>query len=291
MIPPFELHRPSTLAEVVELRTELGDEAALLGGGTELLLVMKLGLADYSHLIDIKRVPDLARMTSDEAGLHIGAAVTHRQIERSPEARSRWAQLAAMEGRVANIRVRNVGTLGGNLCFADPHSDPATFLVAADAELTCWGPSGQRIVPMADFTLGMYESALAPEELLVSIDIPPVPTGAGLAHRKLCLRERPTVTVSAFVRGDGEAVREARLVVGSVSGRPTRSADAEAQLVGMSLNDPEPTRLAAAADAAAADVDPMDDDTASADYKRQLVRVLTERTVQEAASEAVVRRG
>lgn len=284
MIPAFELHRPTNVAEVIELRREFGTDAALLCGGTELLLIMKLGLGDYAHLIDIKRVPELRGIRSDEHGLHIGAAETHRSIERSPVVHAKWPQLAAMERHVANIRVRNAGTLGGNLCFADPHSDPATFLTASEAKVTCEGPQGRRTLPITDFTLGMYETALGDDELLISVTVPHLPDGTGVAHRKMSLTERPAVTASAWVRSENGAINDARVVVGSVTGsNPEIHVEAAHQLHGGNPADLEPTRISAAGQAAAAACDPADDGVVSVEYKRQMVRVMTERVVQDAA--------
>lgn len=289
MIPPFELHRPADLQEAVEQRAALGDDAALLSGGTELLLIMKLGLADYAHVIDVKRIAELQALSVTDGTLRIGAAVTHRRIERAPEVRTGWPELAAMEGGVANVRVRHVGTLGGNLCFADPHSDPATFLLAAGAEVACAGSGGVRRLGIGEFTLGMYECALRPDEVLVSIDVPAVPAGAGLAHEKFCLRERPTATVAAYVHAPAGVISDARVVVGSVTHKPERNGEAEGRLVGLPVDELEAAGSPEAAEAAAASVDPISDDTASADYRRQLVRVLVTRAVRHAAQQAARR--
>lgn len=286
MIPAFELHRPTSAAEVIALRLEFGIDAALLCGGTELLLIMKLGLADYPHLIDIKRVPELRGIQRDDKGLSIGSAETHRSIERSSEVQEGWPALARLERNVANVRVRNVGTLGGNLCFADPASDPATFLTACEAMVTCEGPNGRRTLPISEFTLAMYETALAEDELLTSIFVPDLPSGTGMAHHKMCLTERPAVTVSVLVRAEADEIVDARIVVGSVGGRPVRMSEAEAQLQGGQSSDLEPTRVAAAAQSAAASADPDDDPTVSAAYKRQLIEVLSGRAIQEAAKRA-----
>jgi carbon-monoxide dehydrogenase medium subunit len=134
-LPPFELHRPTTVEEATELASRYGEDAAFYCGGTELLLLLKLGFASFGHLVDLKRIEELAGVRVENGGLVIGATVTHRALERSELVEERLPALAAMERRVANVRVRQVGTLGGNLCFSDPHSDPSTFLLAADAEV------------------------------------------------------------------------------------------------------------------------------------------------------------
>src|SRR5204862_3100000 len=128
----------------------------------------KIGFCSYGHLVDIKGIEELGCIRADNGALVIGSTVTHREIERSPLVLERLPALAAMERRVANIRVRNVGTLGGNLCFSDPHSDPATFLLALDAEAEFDG----RRVPLSEFLLGPYETALRHGQLLGAVRIP-----------------------------------------------------------------------------------------------------------------------
>ena len=154
-----------------------GPDAAIYAGGTELLIVMKERLAHFPHLIDIKRIPGLNEIDFDaeRRELSIGAPATHRDLERSPVVRERFPALGMMEAAVANIRVRNAGTIGGNLCFAEPHSDPATLLTALDARLTLTSTSGTRQLPMASFITGLMETARRHEEVLVTI------VGAGAA--------------------------------------------------------------------------------------------------------------
>jgi carbon-monoxide dehydrogenase medium subunit len=167
----FTIHQPQSLAEASAMLTRFGPDAAIYAGGTELLIVMKERLAHFPHLIDIKRIPGLKEIDFDaERGeLSIGAVATHRDLERSPVVRERFPALGMMAAAVANIRVRNAGTIGGNLCFAEPHSDPATLLTALDARLTLTSTSGIRQVPMASFITGLMETARRHEEVLVTI--------------------------------------------------------------------------------------------------------------------------
>jgi carbon-monoxide dehydrogenase medium subunit len=285
-LPPFELHRPASVAEASTLLDELGDDAVVLSGGTELLLVMKLGFADYPHLVDVKRIPELRRVEASEDVLEVGAAVTHREIERSPVVRERWPALAAMERQVGNVRVRSMGTIGGNLCFADPHSDPATFLLAAGASLVCRrGDGPARELPIDDFVKGPYQTAVEPGELLTTVRVPYTGPGAGIAHDKMSLHERPAVTVACLARVEGGQIRSARVAVGSVGNRPGRALDAEAALTGAPADGLD-AWAAEAADAAAEAAEPVEDANGSVEYKRQLVRVLTVRCVREAVERA-----
>ncbi len=283
-LPPFSLHRPESVASASRLLAELGDEAAAYCGGTELLLAMKLGLASYEHLVDLKRVDSLRGISADGDGaLRIGAAATHHQIETSAAVRARYPELAAMISQVANLRVRSVGTLGGNLCFADPHSDPASFLLAAEATMVCQRGEVTRRVPAAGFWAGPYQTVLDPGELLVRVELPPRPPGTGLAHLRMKLTERPVVTASALVTVGGAGVSGARLVVGSVGSVPF-AARIES-LAGAGPRD-FAGRAEAAAGQAAADCVPLPDGEASPDYLRHLVFVHARQALSQAFAAA-----
>ena len=274
--PPFELHRPAGEEEARELLLHHGEDAAVLCGGTELLLLLKLGYAAYGHLVAIGEIPTLRGVHADNGSLVIGAASTHREIERSPLVLELLPALAAMERRVANIRVRNVGTLGGNLCFSDPHSDPATFLLALDAEAE-WA---DRRAPLRDFLVGPYQTALQPGELLRALRIPLPAPGTRIVHDKLAFHERPAATVTVAARLEEGAVAEARIAVGSVGARAVRAEAAEARLQGAATGDA--TAIGEAAEQAAEVSEPVDDANGSADYKRELVRVLVARSLRAA---------
>jgi aerobic carbon-monoxide dehydrogenase medium subunit len=281
---PFQLHEPGTVEEATRLLEEHGDEAVVYAGGTELLLVMKLGYATFKHLIDVKGIAELQGIEPNGEALRIGAAVTHREIERSPTVRESWPALAEMERNVANLRVRGAGTLGGNLCFSDPHSDPSTFLLAADATLVARrGGNEPRRIAIGDFVLGPYRTALEGGELLTGIEVPSVPSGAAIVHRKLALHERPAATVTCLVRLDSDRIAEARIAVGSVGAVPVRAPSAEALL----MDSEGPDVLRAAGEVAAEASGAVDDAGGSAEYKRQLVRVLVERALREALEEAI----
>ena len=193
------MHRPGSVGQASRLLADLGDDAAAYCGGTELLLAMKLGLASYEHLVDLKRVYGLRGIAADGGMTRIGAATTHHEIETSAAMRARYPEMSAMISQVANLRVRSVGTLGGNLCFADPHSDPASFLMAVGATLVCQRGEATRRIPAAGFLTGLYETALAPGELLVAIELPARPPSTGISHLRMKLTERPVVTVTALV--------------------------------------------------------------------------------------------
>ena len=188
---------------------------------------MKLGLASYEHLVDLKRVDGLRGIAAADGITRIGAATTHHEIETSAALRARYPEMSAMISQVANLRVRAVGTLGGNLCFADPHSDPASFLMAVGATLVCQRAEATRRIPAAEFLTGLYETALAPGELLVAVELPARPERTGISHLRMKLTERPVVTVTALVTlapstaiVPSTAIAQARLIVGSVASTP-----------------------------------------------------------------------
>ena len=279
-LPPFDLHAAATVEEARELLVRYGEDAAVICGGTELLLLLKLGYAGFGHLVDIRGIAELSGIRLEAGELVIGATATHREIERSPLVLERLPALAAMERRVANLRVRNVGTLGGNLCFSDPHSDPSTFLLAVDAQAEWDG----RKAPLADFLVGPYQTKLEHGELLRAIRIPLPPAGTAVVHQKLAFRERPAATVTCAIQLEGGVVADARIAVGSVGIAALRAGEAEARLVGALPQDDkavdEAAELAAAASGA------IDDANGSAEYKAQLVRVLVKRCFHEAVYDA-----
>ena len=293
MLRPFTLHRPDTAEEACALLAELGEDAAAYAGGTELLLLMKLGLLRPRHLIDVKRVRGFADIT-DGARLTIGAAVTHRVVERSALVRARCPLVGSVARHVANVRVRNVGTVGGNLAFADPHSDLATLFLTLDATVELLSPRGRRELPLAEFVRGPWETARAADELLGSVRLAPSPRETAAAYVKFGVHERPTLAVAVALRldgaggarrGGGDRIADARVAIGCVSPRPTRVAAAEARLTGASISDLD-SAARAASDLAAASVDPADDLYGSADYKREMVAVFVRRALRIAASRA-----
>lgn len=286
-LAPFRLHRPASVAEATGLLHELGDDASVYAGGTELLLLLKLQLAQVTDLVDLKRIPGLDAISVDDQGtLSIGATATHRRIDRSPLVRTGWPALAFVEGRIANIRVRTVGTLGGNLCFADPHSDPASLLLVADARVTLAVGDSRRSLPLGEFLVGPWETALGPGELLLSIEVPALPAGSAMAHQRFHTHERPTATVSCLARVADGRIAEVRVAVGSVGPRTVRCTAAEALITGLPVAELDPGILREAGEAAATVADPDTDSNGSAEYKADLVAVLVERAVRDASTHA-----
>lgn len=281
LLPRFTIEQPSTLGEASEMLLAYGEDGCAYAGGTELLLAMKHAGLRYEHLVDLKTVPALEGIEERDSSLRIGALATHLSIERSPMIRSRLPVIAELEAHVANPRVRATGTLGGNLCFAEPHSDPATLMLCLDATLSAVGRGGERDIPMADFLVGPYETALGEGELLKAVTVPFPPAGRRALYRKFQVHERPMLGLALVLDFDRqqELITEARLAIGSASPTPRRSRAAEKLLVG--ATDEVKKRLDAAADALADEADLLDDLEGSATYKRNLIHVFLKRMYDE----------
>ncbi len=261
---------------------EFGEKGRLYAGGTELLLAMKHDLLRYEHLIDVKTISGLNKIERQNGLLVIGGTVTHRALERSSLVRESVPVLAEMESQIANVRVRASGTLGGNLCFAEPHSDPATLLIALGANARVEGKNGARTLPIAKLITGAYETSLAPDELLTSVEIPIAAKSQRAAYAKFQLHERPTLSLALVLNLDGDNIHKAKAIVGSVSTVPAQSDKADALLAGSKAQVAK--QLTAAAQVLAEAADPMDDLEGSAEYKRHLIEVFLKRTFTQAFS-------
>ncbi len=283
MLRRFEVHRVTTVEEAVALRVQLGDDAAVYAGGTELLLAMKLGVARWPHLIDVKHIPELHRISASDGMLRIGATVTHWDLERDPTVARVLPALAKVERNVANVRVRAVGTLAGNLAFAEPHADPPAFLSALGARVALRGPRGARTIRIDELVVGMYQTSLASDEIIVAIEVPLPAPGVRAAYVKFQILERPSVGVAIVGElRDGRFASAPAVVVGAVDEvpRPVRT-DA---LAGADARD---ARVAdALAEAARAAVEPVEDLAGSAEYKRHLVGVFARRALSALVAEA-----
>ena len=278
----FSMYQPKSVAEASEMLAEFGENGRLYAGGTELLLAMKHDLLRYEHLIDVKTIPGLNNIEEKDGSVFIGGAVTHRAIERSPLVQQHLPALAQMEKNVANVRVRASGTLGGNLCFAEPHSDPATLLLALGAKAHLQAKSKKRTVSIDKLITGSYETSLASDELLDAIEIPIPAKSQRAAYLKYQLKERPTLGLALVLDMDGENIKQATAVVGSVSAVPTASDKTNRLLQGPRAQ--VEGQLAEAAEALAQAADPVDDLEGGADYKRHLIGVFLKRAFVRALS-------
>lgn len=278
----FSIHQPKSVGEASQMLAQYGEKGRLYAGGTELLLAMKHDLLRYEHLVDVKTIPDLNKIELKNGALMIGGSATHRAIERSAIVKQSLPVMAEMETKVANIRVRACGTLGGNLCFAEPHSDPATLLTALGAKAHVQGKAGTRTLAMDKLITGAYETSLASDELLVGVEIPVLAKNQRAAYLKFQLKERPTLGLALWLELDGDSIKKAAAVVGSVSAAPTQSDQANGLLTGARAQVEK--QLGDAAEALAQAADLVDDTEGGADYKRHLIGVFLRRAFTKALS-------
>ncbi len=286
MLQPFRLEEPESIGEASALLARYGDSAKLYAGGTELLLVMKEGLLQYDRLINIKLIPELTHMSMHDGGLQLGAAITHRTLERSPLVQSQFPTLAEVEAHVANVRVREVGTLGGNLCFAEPHADPGTLLQVYDATVQLERLGGSRQLPVEDLFIDSFEVGIEEDELLTSIHIPALAPHTAVAYRKFGFLERPSVGVAVAVTATPELVHTVKLAVGCVGPVPRRMREVEALLSGKGIDEAR-GEMETAMHMAGQASDAITDLHGSADYKAYLVGVLLRQAFEEAYQAAV----
>lgn len=284
-IRPFRLHRPRTLDEALALLEAHGEDASPIAGGTELLVALKARVLHYDHLVDLKKVPGLAGVTRDAAGgLRIGALSTHHQLANDALVREHLPAYAALSDNIANIRVRCAGTLGGNLCFAEPHADPPALLCALGAQLVLEKPGRSRRMRVDEFITSDFTTEREEGELLTAVEIPAPPAGSAFAYANFGHLERPAVGVAVGCRPEGAGLAF-QVWVGAVAGRPVRLDSVEAALRGAGAAEAA-TVARRAAEEAVGELEASDDIHGSADYKRHLAAVLAGRMAGRAASQA-----
>jgi carbon-monoxide dehydrogenase medium subunit len=278
----FEYRAPESLEEVWAALGEAGDDARLIAGGTALLLLMKQRLVRPSMLVSLKRLGNLSEIRNENGALRIGATATHRRVETDPHVRQHFPALVETLRRVATPRVRNQGTLGGNLAHADPNQDPPATLIALDASVRLRSSGDERSVPVDEFFTDYYETALQPGEVLTDILLPLPAAGSGSAFLKFLPRtadDYATVAAAASLRLDNGSCRDVRLALGSAGPTPIRARAAEAILEGQAPTD---STLRAAAAAVKDEVDPLSDIRGSAEYKREMSEVFAYRALRQA---------
>ena len=280
----FEIHQPRTVEEASEMLRHYGEEAAIYAGGTELLLAMRHRALSYRHLVDLKVISGLDSVEAQNGAIAIGAACTHRRLENSEILRQGLPAFAELESHVANIRVRATGTLGGNLCFAEPHSDPATMLLVLDARVRIESAGGAREIPIDKLIAGAYANHLAPGEILTRVTVSRMRPDKRAAYVKFQIHERPALGLGIWLETPdrGRTFRAARVAVGCVSPFPSRALTAESLLTGPRADVEK--RLPEAAALIADGADLADDHEGSAEYKRHLIGVFLRRAFLKAVS-------
>lgn len=281
MIPSaFDYAKPATVDEALAALAAGGEDAKILGGGQSLLPVLRMRLNTPSVLVDCSRIDELRGVCEDGSMVIVGAATTHHEVMHSDLVKAKVPLLAQAEATVADPAIRHRGTCGGALVHADPRSDLPPVAVALDAQFSIAGAGGRRTVGAADFFRGPFETAVGPDEILVSVAFPAMP-GWGTHYEKFnrTAQAWSIVGVAAAVRMEGGAIAEARIGLTNVGGTPARARAAEQALVGAS----SVAAIEAACQSAADGLSPFADEDADVEYRLHLVRVLTARAVAKAA--------
>ncbi|HEX5886233.1 MAG TPA: xanthine dehydrogenase family protein subunit M [Pyrinomonadaceae bacterium] len=287
MIPrSFEYYSPRTLDEAVALLQKLGPEAKLLSGGQSLIPMMKLRLVSPEHIVDINRIPGLDYISESDGHLRIGALAREHQLESSEVVKTKFPLLADTAKVIADPLVRSQATVCGNLAHGDPANDHPATMLALGAKVIATGPQGQREIAIEDFFPGLFTTALEAEEILTEIKIPFPPPRSGGSYLKLERKVGDFATAGVAVQitlEDAETCTRAGIGLTNVGMTPIKAKQAEAFLTGKKLDE---ATIQQAAELAASESQPMDDIRGSADYKRDLVRVLTARALKHALDRA-----
>ncbi len=284
----FEYFSAATVDEALGLLSRYGGDAKLIAGGQSLLVLMRQGLVSPEYVIDIKGVKSLDYIDYDEArGLRIGALTTHRAIERSEVIRRHFGVLAEMERNLATIQTRNWGTVGGNLCYGHHSGDLAPVLISLGARLRVARVGQERVVEMESFTRDLFEVDLGPDEMLLEIEVSPLGPNVGVAYDKLMVMQGDIGIVGAavFLRLSASDVvcEEARIGLSGASTVPLRPREAERVLIGRRVDE---AVLREAAEVASREADPPSDVHASAEYRREMIKVFVRRVGKVALERA-----
>ncbi len=275
-----EFIEPATFSEAAALLAARGGDAKIIAGGTAVALMLGQKLIAPSTLISLGRVSGGDSIQGDGNGLHIGALTRLRAVERSAAVREFCPALAKAFGVVGNVRIRNQATVGGNLAEADYASDPPAMLLALNARARTVSPAGEREIPLAEFFLGFYTTALAPDEIVTEVSVPPLAETARAAYLKFASRsaeDRPCVGVAAVADLDESGrCRDLRVAVGAAVETPQRLAKAEAMAKGNKITD---ELIAAVADEYSRSLDALSDARGSAWYRREMIGVFVRRAL------------
>lgn len=282
MLPSLQLAQPASISEASQALGEFGERAKIYAGGAELLLLLRQKLLEVEILIDIKKIAGLHDIRADENGIHIGACVTHHALASDLSIRRYAPAFAYAESQVANARVRNQGTLGGNLCFNDPHSDPGAVLLVHNASVKVANYKGERKLPLEQFFQDMYATALRPNEILSEVELPPLPAGMKTAYLRLHRYQRPTLGIAAAISMTDGSIADCRLAVGCAGPKPLRATQLETKLKGAKASAAK--RIITEEKNQLRDLlRPVDDLLGSAEYKLYMTCVMLADAVVKAA--------
>jgi len=283
MIPAsFEYLRPKSVSEAIGLLQQHGDDAKILSGGQSLIPMMKLRLARPSYLIDINRLPGLAHIKEEGGYLKIGGLTREAELEASPVVQAKYPIIVDTAHVIADPQVRNLATLGGNLAHGDPANDHPATMLALGAQVVATGPKGDRVIPMENFFLSLFSTALQPNEILTEIRIPIPPPRSGGAYFKLERKvgDFATAAVAAQITLDAQGVcQKAGIGLTNVGPTPLKARKAEDFLRGKKLDE---ATISQAAQLAADESEPSADLRGPVAYKKGLVKELAKRALSRA---------
>lgn len=277
----FDFHSPASLTEAAGMLAKYDGDAKLMSGGTALMLLLKQGLVQPDHIISLHRVPEARSIEVKDGVLHIGGLVTQREMEKSDVVRDAAPLLQNAYSRVATVRIRNAATVGGGLVQADPAMDPPPSLLVLGASVKVVNASGaERIVPIADWYVDYYESAIEEDEIVTELQVPVQPKDLKWTYIKYLPRtedDYATVSVAALGKAEGGKITDLRLALGALAPTALRATDLESSLKGA---DAKFDVLKDASQSVLNIVDPTSDPRGSADYKRDMSAVFARRAMQ-----------
>jgi aerobic carbon-monoxide dehydrogenase medium subunit len=280
----FDYHRATSLREAAKMLSQLGEEAKLLAGGQSLIPLMKLRFANPKHLVDLNFIPKISYIKEDKNTLRFGALTRHSDIENSATA-AKVPIIHDCAAGIADVQIRNLGTIGGSLAEADPSGDWAVVLSTLNSSLRCLGRAGERTIPLHNFITDAYTTVLAKDEIVseVLVKIPPKGSGGAYLAFKRAAPVYPTASAAVQVMLEDGVCKEAAIALGCVGLTVIRPREAEAALSGKAIDQ---KTIAAAAEAARVAADPQPDMRGSAEYKRTLVAALVKRAIAAAVRRA-----
>jgi aerobic carbon-monoxide dehydrogenase medium subunit len=286
-IPTLELHEAASFDDATALLSKYSPDVRLLAGGTDVLIELKNKPHGVGHLVAVSRIDVMHGITEDAEGLRIGGLTTITEIEESPLVCGGYGVLRDAARQMATLQVRNTATIGGNIAGANPCADMPPVLMVLDATATLMSANGQRTVPLCDIITGPRETVLQRDELLAAVLVPRPPARFGAAHARFGLRNGNAIAVASvaasLVLNDDGTVHDARIALGAVAPAPVMVADAKLWLEGRQLNTVAAGEAAKAAMEAA---QPISDLRGSAEFRRELVGILTRRALKAAERRA-----
>lgn len=286
----FEYYPTKTVEEACSLISQYSEEGKILAGGQSLITLLRQKLISPLYLIDIKGISNLDYIKFDaKKGLRMGALTTHRSIEKSSVIQEKYNVLSEMEKSVASVQTRNWGTIGGNLCSADPIGDPAPSLIALNAKLKIVSSRGERIIPLEEFFTDYFTTVLEPDEIVTEIQLPPPAPHTGVIYMKFSTIEAGikivSTSVSVTIDPGTMTCKDARIVMSAVAPVPFNAKKARALLMGKKIND---LLIEEAAQLASEETNPTSDVHATAEYRREIAKVLVRRATKQAFEKAKV---